>query len=170
MECSPEVLFFVFSLYISSLDKPTYCQSSAVTFTLCVLVIQSCLTLCDTMDGSPPGSSVHGTSRARILTWVAFSSPRNLPDPGIKLGSPALQADSLLPKPPGKLAKIHLLSWVSVSWYYQILAAHSRCLKRDSWYFPGGPVVRTLCFNCRWHWFDHYSVNQDKILQVAQSK
>ena len=36
-----------------------------------VLVTQSCLTLCDPMDCSPPGSSVHGVLKARILEWVA---------------------------------------------------------------------------------------------------
>ena len=39
-------------------------------------VVQSCLTLCDPMDCSPPGSSVHGTSQARILEWVAISFSR----------------------------------------------------------------------------------------------
>ena len=39
-----------------------------------VLVTQSCLTLGDPKDCSPPGSSaVHGISRARILEWVAIS-------------------------------------------------------------------------------------------------
>ena len=33
--------------------------------------------------------------QTRILEWVAFSSPKHLPDPGIDLGSPALEADSL---------------------------------------------------------------------------
>ena len=48
-----------------------------------VLVTQSCLTLCDPMDYSLPGSSVHGILQARILEWVAFpfcrgsSQPRN---------------------------------------------------------------------------------------------
>ena len=37
---------------------------------------QSCLTLCDPMDSSPPGSSVHGTFLARILEWVAISFSR----------------------------------------------------------------------------------------------
>ena len=37
------------------------------------LVTQSCLILCDPMDYSPPGSSVHGISQARILRWVAIS-------------------------------------------------------------------------------------------------
>ena len=37
---------------------------------------QPCLTLCDAMDCSPPGSSVHGILQARILEWVAISSSR----------------------------------------------------------------------------------------------
>ena len=57
--------------------------------------VQSCLTLCDPMDWSPPGSSVHGILQARILEWVAvpFLSPGNLPDSGIEsafLASPTL--------------------------------------------------------------------------------
>ena len=37
--------------------------------------LQSCLTLCDLIDSSPPGSSVPGILQARILEWVAISSP-----------------------------------------------------------------------------------------------
>ena len=54
--------------------------------------IQSCLTLCDPMDCSPPGSSVHGILQARVLEWV-FLSPGDLPDPGmepVSLMSPVL--------------------------------------------------------------------------------
>ena len=36
--------------------------------------LQSCPTLCDPIDGSPPGSSVHGILQARTLEWVAISS------------------------------------------------------------------------------------------------
>ena len=68
------------------------------------LVTHSCLTLCNLMNCSPPGSSVHGILQARILEWVPFPSPGNLPEPGIEPGSPALQADSLLFEPPGKVA------------------------------------------------------------------
>ena len=39
------------------------------------------------MDCSPSGSSVHGILPARILEWVSFPSPGDLPDPGIKLVS-----------------------------------------------------------------------------------
>ena len=55
--------------------------------------LQSCPTLCNLMDCSPPGSSVHGILQARLLEWVACPPPRDLPDPGIKpasLMSPAL--------------------------------------------------------------------------------
>ena len=51
---------------------------------------------------SPPGSFVHGILQARILEWVAILFSRDLPDPEIESGSPALQADSLPSKPPGK--------------------------------------------------------------------
>ena len=43
---------------------------------LCVLVMQSCPALCDPMDCSLPGSSVHGIFQARILEWVAISFSR----------------------------------------------------------------------------------------------
>ena len=36
-------------------------------------LLQSCLTLCDPIDGSPPGSSVPGILQARTLEWVAIS-------------------------------------------------------------------------------------------------
>ena len=61
-----------------------------------VLGTQSCLTLCDPMDSSPPGSSVHGIFQARVLEWVVrrFPSPGDIPDPGMEPRSPAFQADS----------------------------------------------------------------------------
>ena len=37
--------------------------------------LQLCLTLCDPIDGSPPGSSVPGILQTRILEWVAISFP-----------------------------------------------------------------------------------------------
>ena len=39
-------------------------------------VAQSCPTLCDPMDGTPPGSSIHGILQAKILEWVAISFSR----------------------------------------------------------------------------------------------
>ena len=45
------------------------------------LVAQSYPALCDPMDCSPPGSSVHGISQARILEWVAMPSSRGSSQP-----------------------------------------------------------------------------------------
>ena len=43
---------------------------------VCVKSLQLCLTLCDSMDRTPPGSSVLGILQARILGWVATPSSR----------------------------------------------------------------------------------------------
>ena len=60
-------------------------------------VAQLCLTLCDPMDCSLPGSSIHGIFQARILEWIAISFSRGSSQPR----SPALQADALPSEPPG---------------------------------------------------------------------
>ena len=49
----------------------------------------TCLTPCDPMDCSPPGSSVHGILQARTLEWVTMPSFRGSSDLGIELGSTA---------------------------------------------------------------------------------
>ena len=72
-----------------------------------VLVAQLCLTLYGPVDCSPPVSSVHGILQERILEWVAFPSPGDIPDPGIEHGSPALQTDSLPCEPPGRPRLVH---------------------------------------------------------------
>ena len=54
------------------------------------------------MGCSLPGSSLHGILQVRILEWVAISFARGSFYPGIKPGSPALQADTLTSEPPGK--------------------------------------------------------------------
>ena len=75
----------------------------SLPFTPPVLVARLCPTLCNSEDCSPPGSSVPGMSQARILKWVSIPFSRGSPpDPGIEPGSPALQAHSLPPEPPGK--------------------------------------------------------------------
>jgi len=64
-----------------------------------MLVAQSCPTLCNPMDYRPPGSSVPGILQARILEWVAFPSPGDLPSSGFEMGSPSLQTHSLPSEP-----------------------------------------------------------------------
>ena len=63
------IYVYIYTIYIQYIH--TY---------VCV-VGQSCLTLCDPMDGSPPGSSVHEILQARILEWVAISFSRGSSQP-----------------------------------------------------------------------------------------
>ena len=65
--------------------------------------LQSCPTLCNPINGSPAGSSVHEIFQARILEWVAISFSRGSSQPrGQTRWSPALQADSLPTELQGK--------------------------------------------------------------------
>ena len=79
-----------------------YIQRYILHYIYCAKLLQSCLTLCDSMDCSPPGSSVHGILQARTLEWVVMPSFQILlqgifPTQGsIRPRSPTLQADSLL--------------------------------------------------------------------------
>ena len=65
-------------------------------------VAQSCPTLCDPMDCSSPGSSVHGILQARILEGLPFPSPGDLLDPGIEPRSPTLGGGFFITEPPRK--------------------------------------------------------------------
>ena len=73
-------------------------------------ITQSCLTLCNLMN-----YTFHGILQARILEWVAFPFFKDLPDPGIKLGSPALQADSLPTEPSGKPC-VYVYQFLIIQW------------------------------------------------------
>ena len=66
------------------------------------LVAKSYLTLCNHMDCSPPGSSVHGILQARILEWVAISFSRESSRPRREPMSPALAGGFSTSEPPGK--------------------------------------------------------------------
>ena len=72
--------------------------STAGGMVLCVCCVLS-PALCDLVDCSPPGSSVHGLSQQEYWSGLLFPPPGDLPDPGIEPSSPAApawQADSLL--------------------------------------------------------------------------
>ena len=68
--------------YDRNVDAVKVCNDSFISVQAglprccCGLVAKLCLTLCDSMDCSPPGSSVHGILQARILEWVAISFSR----------------------------------------------------------------------------------------------
>ena len=56
---------------------------------LCVCA-QLCSTVCDPVDWSPLGYSVHGIFLARILEWLPVPIPGDLPNPGFETASPVL--------------------------------------------------------------------------------
>ena len=63
-------------LLLSHLGKPLHISMAwyIVCYTAAAKSLQSCPTLCDPRDGSPPGSPVPGILQARTLEWVAISS------------------------------------------------------------------------------------------------
>ena len=65
-------------------------------------VAQLCLTLCDPMDCSLPGSSIHGIFQARVLEWVAISFSRGSSQPSNRTWVSTLQAYAFPSEPPGK--------------------------------------------------------------------
>ena len=85
------------------LDRRQYLKSLNQ---LCVyMCAQSCLTLCDPMDCSTPGSSVHGIFHTRILEGLPFPTPEDLPYPGIEpmsLASPKSAGGFFTTTSPGK--------------------------------------------------------------------
>ena len=75
-----------------------------------VKVAQLCLTFCDLID-----YTVLGILQARILEWVAFPSPGEVPNPGIEPRSPALKANFLPAEPQGKPEVILNMKFTSYS-------------------------------------------------------
>ena len=56
-------------------EKMLSCETVAAAAAAAAKSLQPCPTLCDAIDGSPPGSSIHGIFQARVLEWgtIAFS-------------------------------------------------------------------------------------------------
>ena len=95
----------------------------------CYSVAQLCPTLCNPMDTSQPGSSIHGISQTRTLEWVAIS--RDLPNLGTEPWSPTLQADSLASEPPGKPYATDLLGLMTGFFVRRLF-----CALQDVWLPP----------------------------------
>ena len=74
------------------------CVPVCVCVCACAKLLQSCLTLCNPMDYSPPGTSLLGILQQEYWSGLPFPSPGDLLNPGIKTASPAspiFQANSL---------------------------------------------------------------------------
>ena len=82
------------------------CSSESITTLLigyvCAKSLQLCPTLCNPMDYSLPGSSVHGILQAEYWSGLLCPPPVNLPDSGIEPSLLHWQAGSLPLVPPGK--------------------------------------------------------------------
>ena len=80
--------------------------------------LQSCPTLCDPIDGSPPGSSVPGILQARILEWVAISFSNACMHAKSLQSCPTL-CERMDSSPPGSsvhgILKARILEWVAIS-------------------------------------------------------
>ena len=85
-----------------------------LAYSVCFLA-QSCPTLCDLTDCSPPGSSVHGILEARILGWIAVSYSRGSSrsrDQPMSLANPALAGRFFTTTPPRKLIFLILYTYM----------------------------------------------------------
>ena len=89
------------------------------------LVPQSCLSLCNPMDCSPPGSSVHdpmGFPKQEYWNGLPFPSPEDLSSPGIKTASPALAGEFFTTEPPGKPVYIHAFHFSLVQFSHSVVS------------------------------------------------
>ena len=116
------------------------------------LIAQLCLTLCNPMDCNPSGSSVHGDFQATMLECIANPAPGDLPNSGIKSGSPTLQADSLPPEPSGNIywsikiiSLLEMLMKLMENMFTLYVETDSECLKTRILGRHGqGPSLNTL--------------------------
>ena len=80
--------------------------------------LQSCMTLCDPIDGNPPGSSVLGILQARILEWVVISFSNTCMHAKSLQLCPTL-CDPMDSSPPGssvhRILQARILEWVAIS-------------------------------------------------------
>ena len=69
----PRNWYFWMVVLEKTLESPLDCKETKPAAAAAAKSLQSCATLCDPIDGSPPGSPVFGILQARTLEWVAIS-------------------------------------------------------------------------------------------------
>ena len=69
-----ELLQFFLDFWVFTISKEEIKETNDIHVCFYAKSLQSCPTVCDPMDCSPPGSSVHGDSPRRVLEWVATPS------------------------------------------------------------------------------------------------
>ena len=89
--------------------------------------LQSCLTLCDPIDGSPPGSSVSGILQARTLEWVAISFSIECMHAKSLQSCPTL-CDPMDSSPPG--SSVHRILQTKLEWVVILFSyLQMKCIK-----------------------------------------
>ena len=100
-------------------------MAQTASFTLCAAAaaksLQSCPTLCNPIDGSPPGSPVPGILQARTLEWGAFPSPMHESECEVAQSCPT-PSDPLDCSPPGSsvhgVFQARVLEWGAIAFSY----------------------------------------------------
>ena len=131
-----------------------------------VLVTQSCLTLCDPMDCSPPGFLCLQNSQARTLEWVAtpFSRESSWPRDWIPVSH--IVGRFFTVEPPGKpqytCVHTHKSEWAWSLWNHRhcrIQASCSHIVEKQS-------IFEALPFFCGWHWSQSISLIRKLLLYI----
>ena len=134
-------------------------------------VAQSPPTLCNLMDCSPPGSSVHGVFQVRMLEWVAISYSRGSSQTRDQPMSPALAGTFFTTEPPGKPALTNNAE--------QMMTREKQCAEKPCWgqvtfyKYWNHPLRVTGAFLRVYGLEDkdmHRKRNRDKLLPVTADK
>ena len=120
--------------YVSCIDRRVVYHECHLGTPICSMrvkseseVTQSCPTLCDPMDCSLPGSSLHEILKARVLEWVAISFFRGSSPTRDRTRSPAFQADALTSEPSGNCIVDNFI-WGNYTFYWLLsfsISTHS---------------------------------------------
>ena len=146
-ECNKSVPFN--STPLPPLSLFLFCFKGSLDFFIAAAAmwLQSCLTLCDPTDGSPPGSSVPGTLQARILEWVAISFSNACMHAKPLQSCPTL-CHPMDSSPPGSsvhgILQARILEWVAMSFIATSLNYHAPLVLRFVCFYL--VLIRSLTF------------------------
>ena len=118
--------------WVGSLGWEDALEKGTIAAAAAAKSLQSCPTLCDPIDGSPPGSSVPGILQARILEWVAICFSNACMHAKSLQSWPTL-CDPIDGSPPGSsvpgILQARILEWVAI--YFSNACMHAKSLQ--SW-------------------------------------
>jgi len=128
-------------------------------------VTKSCLSLCDPINSSLSGSSVHVIFQVRILEWVAFPSPGDLPNPGIEPKSPTLQAETLKTHIRQEIQHLATIqTWRGHGWAQITLFRVDGVTKTQTWFSDFTSFFQCFCIT-----FDSL-FNETRLTYISQNK